>query len=132
MNREIKFRAWDKEAKKFLHERDVFSPDTVPVIPSGITFKLKSTCVVFLQYTGINDKNGKEIYEGDIGSLTFNDKKPPQTVIIRYGLDFAGFEAWNGKIGDDLVTWTLHGKFFADSMVILGNIFENPELAKNE
>jgi hypothetical protein len=66
--REMKFRAWDKDTCKMV---DKFLPDW-----SSISQKR----YLLMQYTGLKDKNGKEIYEGDIlkccdfiGIITFDD-----------------------------------------------------------
>ena len=60
--REIKFRAWDgnQMSEEFMLslEGEVLSPETFP-------FTVRKD-VVLMQYTGLKDKNGKEIYEGDI------------------------------------------------------------------
>jgi hypothetical protein len=58
MNRKIKFRAWDKDDNKMLQ-----SPDATPwfILQYGIKYNFH-----VMQYTGLHDKNGVEIYEGDI------------------------------------------------------------------
>lgn len=74
MGREIKFRAWDKVSKKMLVPGDINLPDITcngcPVEPH--TRKNLSLEMELMQYTGLKDKNGKEIYEGDILKSKFN------------------------------------------------------------
>ena len=67
------------------------------------------------QYTGLKDKNGKEIYEGDI---------------IR-GKDFSkGVDVFYGNYGE-LQPFNFVGEYVGRDWKIIGNIYENPELLKN-
>lgn len=110
--REIKFRAWDKEFKQF----------------SDMALNYKITDINFyadyewMQYTGLKDKNGKEIYEGDILEFSGN---VVALGIVKYNENFATFQACNGNSG-----W-LFGNESGTNIEILGNIYENPELVKN-
>ena len=71
MNREIKFRAWHKDLKKMFKigqitlEKGIwnFEPNDRDFIGMSIPCQ---PSFVLMQYTGLHDKNGKEIYEGDI------------------------------------------------------------------
>lgn len=79
------------------------------------------------EFTGLLDKNGKEIYEGDVmkGSYTDDDGKTQgvtTTIEFRYGR----FEAVWGR-GSHLCISDLH----ETNREIIGNIYENPELLKN-
>lgn len=72
--------------------------------------------------TGLKDKNGKEIYEGDILEFSGN---VVALGIVKYNENFATFQACNGNSG-----W-LFGNENGTNIEILGNIYENPELVKN-
>jgi YopX protein len=111
MSRPIKFRAWDRE--KMIYD--------VSLYPNGEAFwntkgKLitESTDQV-MQFTGLLDKNGKEIYEGDIISRS-------NTL---FGEVFWDNENSMYRFRDKTGAWTLssYKKYEA-----IGNIYENPEL----
>jgi len=123
--REIKFRAWDKIKEKFVNTNRIsycVSGDIivrVEYIPvSGGVWEPKSCVqltwpeaenIILMQYTGLKDKNGKEIYEGDI--------------II------CDFDRLNGEIEwDSFMYWKTELCLTADTIEIIGNKYENPEL----
>ncbi len=107
--RELKFRAWDTERKTFYHEL------------VGLFNNLSSNWRDFYeiqQYTGLKDKNGKEIYEGDIVHL--EGHKHNHKIIYTVS-SFVGKQTKGKFMG------YLDGLFFYRTEVI-GNIYENPEL----
>jgi uncharacterized phage protein (TIGR01671 family) len=120
--RVIKFRVWDKERKGFLHQIDIDSDiiyvDTRWYIHGGHAL---DDNYVMQQYTGIKDENGKEIYEGDIIFCKAYYGIENRVGIVDY---FASsfIVDWRNQIDDPLDE-------IPDIMVI-GNIFENPELLK--
>lgn len=102
MSREIKFRAWDKGVSKFL----TYCSSAEMLLFSDYG---RSQNVILMQFTGLKDKNGKEIYEGDIYLSEYigGKKTPPQAV---------EWEDSGYRIKDGL---------FAE---IIGNIYEDSEL----
>jgi len=101
--REIKFRAWDKDIKKMLEVnfyQYIFFQYLHYTYPQDNTL---------MQFTGLFDKEGKEIYEGDI--------------VI---------EGYKGKYGTYEVKWNVKGFNLGsedgDEYEVIGNIYENPEL----
>lgn len=147
MNREIKFRAWDDNGKdsrmyypgdrtaddtrlmlnmhgdlleaRKLHKGEVnHTPDEAynhAVYPARIGHSL-----TLMQYTGSEDKTGKEIYEGDILTSDHADYTPGYRWVVEWR--DAGFYPFND------VDEQSHGDF--DTMEIIGNIYQNPELLK--
>lgn len=105
--REIKFRAWDKEFKRF-------SEKALNHTIADINFH---TDYEWMQYTGLKDKNGKEIFEGDI--LAINNTR----YVVGYRVYSGG---WQLEIKNEYCAEMVQGN--CELLEIIGNIYENPEL----
>jgi len=132
--REIKFRAWDKEEKRMFsgegyNKTLYFLASWLEAHSKDNPLTNKKQDSILLQFTGLEDKNGKEIYEGDIVKYTGysaygRDSKTSQ-VLIEWDDKGAGFNlGWLTKPDDGDI-----GLSVIDIEVI-GNIYENPELLK--
>ena len=121
--REIKFRAWHKEKKimgevlgiDILHKEIFFSNGDVDCCGFA---DLKY--IELMQYTGLKDKNNKEIYEGDILFESFGEKY--YKVVFENGSFRAEFEGDFEEHSFDLIDVVAQG------CEVVGNIYENPEL----
>ena len=122
MQREIKFRAWDKNQNKIKRVLSVEWLDNMYVSYWNEPYYATDS-VLLMQYTGLKDKNGKEIYEGDI--LTANRFwHTQQTEHVFFVVEYDSTVGCFFAIDKD------DNQHFLDeiSFVIVGNIFENPEL----
>jgi len=119
--REIKFRAWDKKRNKWA-SRDNIQVNGVGIIgwQFGYEYQMCShTDFDLMLSTGLKDKNGKEIYEGDILSM----HKGQYNSQVIYDTDqFVADHIGNGG-SESITTWI-------EDCEIIGNIYENPELLK--
>lgn len=141
MNRRIKFRVWNKKKQEWIHgphEREDL--DGVNLFGEMILFSHLLDGVSIedlneieaLQFTGLTDKNGKEIFEGDI--LCMPNDEPLEYGNILLVVEYRGA----GFVYKDLFKKTdvdsIHSLIgFAEKdeeAEIIGNIFENPELLK--
>ena len=119
--REIKFRAWDgnRIVNNFVLHADGKFESTIRNmdIPNASDVSVSVLIdPIVMQYTGLKDKNGVEIYEGDL--LDFD--------IDEWGMDFKPEVVTMEK----LIDWDLCGTLsdISNFRAIIGNIYENPEL----
>jgi len=116
--REIKFRAWDKEAKKMRYW------DQINQYPM---YHLNDDHVDHMQYTGLRDAKGVEIYEGDIVRGCGGEQHPRQ-VIWRTG--YPGWAFYAQKADGFETGFGISDDPQRPGVEIIGNIYENPELLK--
>jgi uncharacterized phage protein (TIGR01671 family) len=127
--RELKFRVWNSVENKWngLHHNsrrmigELCCLNGVYLIPESVSRNL-----VLQQYTGLKDKNGKEICEGDIIQL---EGSP-----ISYSIEWNKYQ-WainaHGALGYD-PDWNIQpfNHCVYERAIVVGNVFENPELLK--
>ena len=118
--KEIKFRIWDKWSKNMFFWDDL-SEHYIPC-----NYK---ECFELLQYTGLKDKNGEEIYKGDIvAQFCFNDPRFRHEVKYFNGaFGYVLLEVFHAYSSNEHFNW-VDGK--SERIEIIGNIYENPELLK--
>lgn len=106
MSREIKFRAWHNDNKQMRESITVLDDDDY----------------TYMQFTGLKDEDGKEIYEGDILGKIWT------VFVVEYGENDC-----DNCFGFNLKSLNVGSKYYAfdtsvNKLKIMGNIYENPEL----
>ena len=129
--RPIKFRVWHKEEKRMLYWKNLIEfSKTLVTINNANLENLNN--FILMQYTGLKDKNSKEIYEGDVVEI--------QGELIRQQdgsarpIDEISLVKWESKrlTGENLFAG-FRGLDFGTSNIeikVIGNIYENKELLK--
>lgn len=138
MNREIKFRAWNEKHSiatlRMMYEVYI-NPEGKVGHPDGEYYELP-----LMQFTGLKDKNGKEIYEGDILKTFWQHDG-----VSNYDYELVGEVKWDEEWlhfmiekdkGDSTIAYPLHSfeqdELDAESIEVIGNIYENPNLINQQ
>lgn len=131
-----RFRAWDKIHKTMYEVDDIMSIDfgkseiCVKTLFFEQTNRYDFDDIVLMQSTGLTDKNGKEIFEGDVltDGYTTGDIKHHTTYGF-YMVDDKGIERWFSD-GNCIEDFEEDAKTVARILEIVGNIWKHPELAE--
>lgn len=112
--REIKFRAWYHTEKRMIdwNEMQDNSIESLDTYFRGVFGDVSPV----MQYTGLKDKNGKEIYEGDIYKAKMH--------VVKTGRTIESIEVVEDIRGDNV--------YYYDEVEVIGNIYENPDLLGSE
>lgn len=121
--REIKFRVYDKDTKMMhicgedIHDEISFTNEDNRAyyynLQNGYGSLTEKSSYILMQYTGLKDKNGKEIYEGDI--VQQYNIKANGIIIYKYG------QFGTNALG---MFWDIH----SSQTEVIGNIYDNPDL----
>lgn len=152
--REIKFRAWDKENKCMIGDEDSeadfrFHAGSVSVKYLSEQFyegggeihsrdKWEDCDVEVMQFTGLKDKNGKEVYEGDIVVRRYyHNNAPSKRPKINFIEPLLPIIFSDGRfdIDDSDIISSEYGTTYNnwwDNCEVIGNIYENKELLEND
>ena len=135
--REIKFRLWSLAGKKMIYTEESIGINVL-LDSAMLQFPIKEPASMptsvwlgenkLMQYTGICDKNGKEIYEGDI--VKVKDRGTEAIFEIRWRQE--GEPMWilypNTKERWCLHCIEIHGEYRDNGVTVIGNIYDDPEL----
>jgi uncharacterized phage protein (TIGR01671 family) len=120
--RELKFRAWEKSLKQMIAVDDIDFKNGM--INTGTAWRMFDE-VELMQFINYEDKNGKEVYEGDIVNCVYDGELNRYVVV--FDLSELDFKATNGK--------EKYGKNFqyllcCEEVEVMGNIYEDKEKAQ--
>nr|UVY31588.1 MAG: YopX protein [Bacteriophage sp.] len=126
-----RYRAWDKEFKEMVQvDALVFEEQLIKATyKNGNVVKEDLKNYVLMQSTGLTDKNGKEIFEGDILSIETDEENVKVKIEVSWDSKHALFVFESKKYNEKEAL----GELFEDNpypFKIIGNVWEDPELAE--
>src|SRR5574343_426268 len=129
--REIKFRAWDKYLGRMIGPVELIRYDATKLLWQVLCLAGKEDSYAPMQYTGLRDKSGKEIYEGDIVRMF---DRPPSDDAWDLRVEWESGKFILTSLRDMGEYWGDLGDWFDCEwrVAMVGNIYENPELLKEK
>ena len=122
-----KFRAWTEEGKVMYYGVYPFKDGTLLLSYDGIAFdEVPASDFILMQSTGLLDKNGNEIFEGDV--VKYEVGRNTYTEEVAYDKNFAGFGVKDADANIIFTFGELAEEISLSSLEVVGNIYENPEL----
>ena len=126
---ELKFRVWDTHRKTIYPAQEIRfkNNELLAVWRTHGERCLVEGAVPIMQYIGAKDKNGIEIYEGDV--IRENARRNKVDYVIRWSAAACGF------VAEPLIVGRIYPNLNQGTMVhyeVIGNIYESPELVSNE
>lgn len=129
MKRELKFRGWNGRKMEYFDLYEILSYNE-PSQEEECSYESRMNPAGLMQYTGLKDKNGKEIYEGDIVTCWIEDNDHPtgnpDVIEFRNGSFWLRYRY--RTMSDWLLYLARDGDEVAGDFEIIGNIYETPEL----
>lgn len=128
MSRDIKFRVWDNQENTMFYNEDIlkiqFAENFIRIENEKYAFNSFLDEVILMQYIGLKDCNGKEIYEGDIVEDNFGDRY--EVVFEDYKFNLKDFYCGCFDIPNDGFSE------LRDKLKVIGNIYQNPDLLEGK
>ena len=129
--REIKFRAWDKFNGVMTYQKNNSSTQRVLFFRQMVDYELFGNEIIFMQFTGSKDKNGKEIYEGDILRMKCKSPEREGQEMNNYIDYFSGGTHCGFRLRGIKTKYSAaltNNRLINVEMEIMGNLYETPNL----
>jgi hypothetical protein len=117
-----KFRAWDKETKTMKGMAEIYRNRN-----QEIELRPRDGNIILMQSTGLFDKDGQEIFEGDVISTYTDNLVVKRDNLLGFYLEVDEKRNYFAETAD-IEYLDLFAKDFGVAVKVLGNIYENPEL----